>query len=135
MVARVFLGLSALVWLPYGIVCFARPETLAEGAGVTATGATGIVELRAMYGGLQIALGVLAALGAMRPALRHPALVTLAFVGAGLGLARLGGALGAADFSGYTVFALVFEGLTAGLGAGLALGARGSDAAVAQPRA
>ena len=33
MAARIFLGASALLWIPYGIYCFLRPESLAE-AGV-----------------------------------------------------------------------------------------------------
>jgi hypothetical protein len=31
--ARVFLAVSALVWLPYGIFCFLQPGYLAEAAG------------------------------------------------------------------------------------------------------
>jgi hypothetical protein len=57
MAARIFLGLSALIWLPYGLLCFFQPAGLAESAGVTFTNATGATELRAMYGGLQAAIG------------------------------------------------------------------------------
>ncbi len=78
MAIRVFLGLVALVWLPYGLLCFFQPGFLAGAAGVTSTSATGSTELRAMYGGLQVAIGVLALAGALRPPAAAPALRVLA---------------------------------------------------------
>ncbi len=30
---RLFLGFSALLWLPYGIYCFLQPNSLTEAAG------------------------------------------------------------------------------------------------------
>ena len=59
---RTFLGLSVLVWLGYGLYCFFVPAVVAEGAGFVARTPTATTELRAMYGGLQMALGVMAAL-------------------------------------------------------------------------
>ena len=50
MAARIFLALSALVWLLYGLYCLLVPGSLAEAAGVAATTPTGTTELRAMYG-------------------------------------------------------------------------------------
>ena len=110
---RVFLAVSALIWLPYGLYCFFSPGMLAEAAGVEAISTTGTIELRAMYGGLQAALGVLAGVAFFRPGFARPALVTFAFVGGGLFRARLGGALLGAEFSSYTVMGLVLEILTA----------------------
>jgi hypothetical protein len=120
MIARLFLALSALVWLPYGLYCLAQPGSLAEAAGVAASTPTGTTELRAMYGGLQAGLGLLALLGALQPGLRRPALLALAFLGAGLFLTRALGAAVDGGVSGYTVFALGFELVTAG-GAGALL--------------
>ncbi|MBX3024354.1 DUF4345 domain-containing protein [bacterium] len=106
---RWFLALSALVWFPYGLFCFFNPVALAGGAGVVFTTATGASELRAMYGGLQAALGLLAFAGMQRETLRRPALVTLFTVTAGLGIARLLGAVSDGAWSGYTLMGLVFE--------------------------
>ena len=106
---RIVLALSALIWLPYGIFCFLQPGALAQSAQVVATGPTGTVELRAMYGGLQAAIGVLCALAIFRPTLERPALVLLISVFAGLGIARLLGGLIAGEFSTYNVGALIFE--------------------------
>jgi hypothetical protein len=112
--ARIFLILSTLVWLPYGIYCFANPSFLAEAGGVAFVSPTGSTELRAMYGGLQAALGALALAGAMRAALTRPALLTLAFLCSGLGSTRALGVLLDGGLSGYTVAGLVFEFASAG---------------------
>lgn len=109
MSAKPFLGLSALVWFPYGLYCFFAPGALAASAGVTFTTPTGATELRAMYGGLQAALGLLAFAGMQVPSLTRPALVTLATVTAGLGGGRLLGALSDGAWSGYTLLGLGFE--------------------------
>ena len=109
MAARVFLILSALIWTGYGLVCFANPGYLAEAAGVAAGTATGRTELRAMYGGLQIAIGTLALAGALRPAAAPVALLVLASVAAGLGTARLAGVALDGGFSSYTAAALAIE--------------------------
>ena len=107
--ARVFLGLSALLWLPYGIFCFLSPDFLAGSAGVTSASPTGHTELRAMYGGLQAAIGTLAGAAVVRPGLVRPALVLLLFLCAGLAAARLGGTVIDGGTSTYTGVALAFE--------------------------
>jgi hypothetical protein len=107
--ARVFLILSALLWLPYGLYCFVAPASLAASAGVAFQSPTGSTELRAMYGGLQAALGVLAGLAALRPALVRPALVAIAFLTAGLATARALGVALDGGFGAYTAMGLGFE--------------------------
>jgi len=109
MATRIFLGLSALVWLPYGIFCFFQPGYLGEAAGVAIGSTTGSIEIRAMYGGLQAAIGLLALLALFRSDWLRPALVMLLFLPAGLGTARLLGALLDSEVSAYTGFALAFE--------------------------
>lgn len=106
---RIFLGISVLAWAGYGLYCFIDPASLATTAGVAVTSATGHTELSAMYGGVQIALGALAGYALIRPGLQSSVLLTLAFVTGGLFAARLIAALPAAEFSSYTVGALLFE--------------------------
>jgi hypothetical protein len=108
-VLRLFLGISALIWAPYGLWCFIDPGALEEAAGIGATSGTGTTELRAMYGGLQMALGVLAGSALLRPTLVRPALLALAFTCGGLFTARLLAALIGGEVSSYTAFGLVFE--------------------------
>jgi hypothetical protein len=106
---RIFLGLSVLVWLGYGAYCFFVPETLTEAAGLVASTPTALTEIRAMYGGLQMALGVIALLGLLREDLVRPALFSLATVATGLFSTRLIGAVIDSAFSEYTNGALGFE--------------------------
>jgi hypothetical protein len=106
---RVFLAASALIWLPYGLVCFFAPTLLVEVAGVASTSTTGTIEIRAMYGGLQAALGVLAGAALFQESLQRPALLTLSFVCGGLFMARLLGAVFDTEFSPYTAAGLMFE--------------------------
>lgn len=128
MAIRIFLALSAALWLPYGLYCFVNPAYLAEAAGVAAGTATGTIELRAMYGGLQTAIGALALLAIWRGALRPSALLCIAFLCSGLALARLLGAAIDSDLSSYTAMGLGFEIVSAGVAITFL---RGSDAAVA----
>ncbi len=107
--ARAFLGFSTLVWLPYGLYCLARPDYLQEAAGVAIASTTGRIELRAMYGGLQAAIGLLALGGAIGGALARPALTTLAFLCAGLASTRTLGVLIDGELSSYTAMALALE--------------------------
>jgi hypothetical protein len=114
MAARIFLGLSSLLWLLYGIYCFVEPGSLAEAAGVTFTSPTGATDLRATYGGLTAALGALALAGALVPAWTRHALVTLGTVCAGFGSARLAGAALDGGVGAYTAQALLLEFVTLG---------------------
>ncbi len=62
MAARIFLGITAAVFIGYGLVCLASPEVVANATGMNLATSTASVEVRAMYGGLQTAVGLLAAL-------------------------------------------------------------------------
>ena len=109
MVARIFLALSGLIWLPYGVYCFLQPAYLADAAGVVATTATGNIELRAMYGGLQAGIGALALAGALRPAWLRPVLFAGYFLFGGLAVSRSLAAIALGELSPYTIMGLVFE--------------------------
>ena len=106
---RIFLGLFGLVAISFGIICLVDPGFLDGFAGVAATSTTGTIELRAMYGGLQMAFGVLALLGCSRPPFTRAALLATAILCAGLGASRLLGAIAASEVSSYTIGGLVFE--------------------------
>lgn len=109
MAVRLFLGLSALVWLPYGLFCILRPSFLAGAAGVVASSATAVTEIRAMYGGLEAGIGALC-LGALwRPDWVRPALLMLCFVCSGLALTRTASLFIDGSASAYTFGALAFE--------------------------
>ena len=115
MALRLFLGFHALLWLPSGLFCLFVPTYLEGAASLAATPSTGTTEIRAMYGGLQAAIGVFALLAVLRPALRRPALLMLAFLCTGLASARLLGVGVDGAPSAYTLGALGFEVVSAGL--------------------
>jgi len=106
---RLFLAANALLWLLYGLFCLVQPGFLAEAAGVTAITPTGTTELRAMYGGLQAAIGALALVATFRRDLVRTTLIALAFLAGGLFTGRLFGAVTDGGLSSYTVAALVLE--------------------------
>ena len=62
-----------------------------------------------MYGGLQAAIGVMAVVALFRSELRRPYVLLVAFLCAGLGIARLIGVVIEAELSAYTALALAFE--------------------------
>lgn len=109
MAIRIFLAISTLIWLPYGVYCFVHPGYLGEAAGVISMTATGMTEIRAMYGGLQVGIGLLALAGLLHDSFRSQALMMLAFLCGGLCSARIAGAVMDGGFSSYTASALVFE--------------------------
>jgi uncharacterized membrane protein HdeD (DUF308 family) len=112
MIARVFLAFQAILFIPYGLYCLLQPQMLADSAGLAATTITGTIELQAMYGGLQISVGVLCALAVFRSQLRRTALIALLFIFAGLAPVRVALGLTQGDFSFYTYFAMIFEALS-----------------------
>ena len=119
MTGRIFLGLSALIWLPFGLYCLFVPGYLAAAAGVSFATPTGATDIRATYGGLTAAIGALALLGALRPGVSRNALLLLATACAGLGGARLIGVALDGHVTAWTAQALVLELGTAAFGAWL----------------
>jgi hypothetical protein len=109
MLIRVFLGIQALIFIAYGLYCLVQPQMLEGAAGITAMTITGVIELQAMYGGLQTGVGVLCGLAAFVERFRQGALLALLFIFAGLAVTRVSLALVHGDFSNYTLFAMILE--------------------------
>lgn len=92
----VFFILNAMVWIPWGIICLFVPEAwsgeIIPGMEVFDLGeAVARTEVRAMYGGLQIAIGLLALVAVFRPAHRDTALLFYVMALSGLALSRIYG--------------------------------------------
>jgi hypothetical protein len=107
--ARAYLIIAGLMWVVYGIYLLAMPQVLASTAGVAATTLTGLIELRAMYGGLEMAVGIFAIAAAVLPGMLRGGLLGMGLACAGLGLTRLLSATVAAEFSTYTRQGLALE--------------------------
>jgi len=109
MLERGFLILTTIVWIPYGLMCFLDPAGLAASTGVVASTPTASTEIRAMYGGLQTAIGALALVAIFKPGLAKSALVCLATLSVGLLTARLLGLAMDGGYTSYTGMAIGFE--------------------------
>ncbi len=111
---KTFLLFSSVIWSILGILCF-DPAFLAANVGILGNTPAATVELRAMYGGLPLAVGLLSALAVVRPYFVVPALLMLGFLCAGLFSARLLGAVLVAELSSYTLLALLYESVSAAI--------------------
>src|SRR5574340_262653 len=107
--ARLFLGISALIWLPYGVYCFLQPQFLEQAAAISGHSPTALTELRAMYGGLEAGIGALCLCALFRRSLVQPALLMMGFICSGLALTRTAGLVLDASASAYTFGALTLE--------------------------
>lgn len=60
---KIYLGVLAAFWSIYGLVNLIYPETLTFVAGLGQDNWSAAIEVRAMYGGLELAIGFLCILG------------------------------------------------------------------------
>lgn len=110
MLGKFVLWVSAIAFIPYGLVCLFSPETPAAFAGLGILNGDGYSEVGAMYGGLQTGFGILCLLGALRTDLYRPVLLSLVLVVGGLALGRLYSTVtGSEVVAMYTWGALIFE--------------------------
>ena len=91
--ARVLLGLGALVFAGIGIGFLLVPVKWASVVDIALPTPTARTDLRATYGGFDLAIGVFLALCALRVDWLRPGLVALALAGAGFATGRLIGIL------------------------------------------
>lgn len=119
MAAKIFLGFQAVLFVGYGLVCLASPSVVADSTGMVLATGTASVEVRAMYGGLQTAVGLLALLALAREGLRAPVLMFLGIILFGLASGRLVGIALDANPGSYNYGALAFEAISALLAFGL----------------
>lgn len=113
--ARIVLALNGLVFAGYGLLCLLVPTTLTSAAGLGMETTVALTEVRAMYGGLELAIGVLFLLAAMRASLLESGLIAGVTVFAGLGVARAFGIMLDGDPGAYNVVAVIYELASAGL--------------------
>jgi len=114
-----YLGFLAALFIGYGLVCLASPSVLAESTGMGLATGTARTEVRAMYGGLQVAVGLLALLAFLREGLRAPMLMSLGVILFGLASGRLVGIALDTDPGSYNYGAFAFEAVSAVIAFGL----------------
>jgi Domain of unknown function (DUF4345) len=108
------LAIAGLGFIGFGIAFLFWPDALLTGIGIQASSTQASIEIRAMYGGLELGLGIFL-LSCLATARQRTGLwLSLASYG-GLGLARLASMLLLGASSPFLVFALVWEGVVAAL--------------------
>jgi len=105
----IVLLLSALSLLGFGVALTYAPIEVLASIDVSVTGAIADTEIRAFYGGLEIALGLLILLWTFDAARRRDALLLTLVVYGGIGLTRLASMLATGDDTSFLRFALGTE--------------------------
>jgi hypothetical protein len=105
---RLTLWLGGLGFLGFGLAFLVAPLQTLAAAGIALQGDLAATELRAFYGGLEVALGGLLIAANLRGARRHGLILCLASYG-GIGLARALGMLIAGSATPFLWFALATE--------------------------
>ena len=107
--ARIFLILSGLVLTIYGFYCLFNPWALQELTSMVLTNATAITEVRAMYGGLEVTIGLYLIICGSKQSMIMQGLLLVAFCFVGLSSARAFGICIDNDSSTYNLSALIYE--------------------------
>ena len=104
-----YLIFTALVWLPWGLICIFNTGMITDVIGVSGLSPSGTTDMRAMYGGFQTAVGLMALLALYDQRYLRQLLVTLAFMGSCLALSRSYGLYIDGSASIYTFGVLSYE--------------------------
>ena len=83
-----YLIFMVIVWLPWGLQCIFNLPKIEEIIGVTGINPTGNTDIRVMYGGVQFAVGLMAAFALFRKIDVKHVLVALAFLGCSMAASR-----------------------------------------------
>ena len=118
MLGRTILGVSALVFIAYGLVSLVSPAIPSGFAGLDMSNGDAFAEIGAMYGGLQTGIGMFCLLALLKSDFYRAGLVLLILGIGALAMARLISFLLATDpVSANTYGALMYEFTTALLAA------------------
>ncbi len=104
-----YLIFTVLVWLPWGLLCVFDTDTILQIIGVTSVHATGNTDIRAMYGGVQSGIGLMAAFSLYDQRHFKSFLLALAFIGSGLALSRSYGIIVDGSGTPYTLGVIAYE--------------------------
>ena len=107
---KIILWLSALALGLYGVACFFDAGLASGYAGFELLNDDARAEMIAMYGGVQIAIGVFCAIAIFNSQHQRSAVLLVALLFGGLALGRLFGLIQGSDTAGsYTYGALAYE--------------------------
>lgn len=110
MLTEIALAATGISFAAYGLFILFKPDVIARLIGYEFKNANARVEFIAMYGGLEVAVGVMCLAGLVFPDLRYGGLWLSLLVVGGLALTRLVALLVSGQAANrYTKLALIFE--------------------------
>ncbi len=109
MLGKITAGTIGFILFIYGIYCFLMPEAVTESIGYLFNNNESKLEFIAMYGSVQIAIGLFCLIGAIYNAYLKPVLLLLALTFGLLFFTRIYGYFIYQDLGDYTQFATIFE--------------------------
>ena len=107
--ARAFLIFNGIVFGSYGVLCLFDPATVTEFTDMQLPTITATIEARAMYGGLQLTMGLFLLYCARQAMLVSQGLMVAIFIFAGLAGARAFGLAIDGGDSNYNIAATAYE--------------------------
>ena len=129
-IGSVYLVLNGLLFLGLGIAYLAAPAKMAGKTDFVLSTDVATVEIRAIYGGMEIAIGILLCICLLRPDWLVPGLVLTVVLYAGFVGGRIVGMIAAAEVGGITWKLLAFAVIDLAAGVVLLISAlRGGKAA------
>ncbi|MFW2387772.1 MAG: DUF4345 family protein [Polyangiales bacterium] len=116
LLARILLFATGLMFFVHGLVCFIHPATIGIESGLAMPTPSSVIEVRAEYGGLPIALGLFFIAGALQKIRPRSALLVMVTALTGYATARVLAALMMGTIDTYNGAAIAYEVISAGLG-------------------
>ncbi len=111
--ARIVLTITGLVFFVHGLVCFIHPATIGIESGLAMPTPSAVIEVRAEYGGLPMALGIFFFAAALQKIKICTGLIVLITALTGYATARIAAVLIAGQIDQYNAAAITYELTTA----------------------
>ncbi|MDH3655194.1 MAG: DUF4345 domain-containing protein [Myxococcales bacterium] len=114
--ARIVLTATGLVFFIHGLVCFIHPATIGIESGLAMPTPGSVIEVRAEYGGLPMALGLFFLAAAIQRIQMRTGLLVMVTALGGYASARVVAVLISGQVDTYNVAAIAYEVFSASLG-------------------
>ena len=110
---RILLTVTGLVFFVHGLVCFIHPATIGIESGLAMPTPSSVIEVRAEYGGLPIALGLFFLAAALQKIEVRTGLIVMLTATAGYATSRILAVAIMGDVDQYNAAAILYEVTTA----------------------
>ena len=111
--ARIILTITGLVFFVHGLVCFIHPATIGIESGLAMPTPSSVIEVRAEYGGLPMALGLFFLAAALQKIEVRTGLIVMLTALTGYATARITAVVITGEIDTYNTAAITYEVTTA----------------------